>query len=338
MRALWLLILLPTYLLGYAYYTNEDQDCFKATLKEVKEVVALDQSGVAIVELNIPKEFRLKNIAYDYDQQEFKWGREAISEKGDSLLITLFFEPQKEGNLYLNLPTFHLVSNEDPKKYVSLHPPLISCRVHPPFSNPLQEIGSSGLLALDLQRSIEVSAENKKQLMQSSLKSLISEQKTMSLMSPKHLWKWVILAVLFAFAGFKVGQWLHKRRLHELLFGVVQDPQKEALNALDSLKSKRFVERGLFEEFYVELTLIVRSYIEKKFKIKAPEQTTQEFLQELIEKKLFEAEMNLHLEDFLKFADLVKFAKHHPNLSDCSDAEIAAYNFIQLSSPKTSQM
>ena len=72
--------------------------------------------------------------------------------------------------------------------------------------------------------------------------------------------------------------------------------------------------------FYVELTAIVRRYIERTKGIHAPEQTTQEFLQEISRRKDFPAEQSRRLRSFLEAADLVKFAAHQPREEDVEES------------------
>ena len=80
--------------------------------------------------------------------------------------------------------------------------------------------------------------------------------------------------------------------------------------------------------FYVELTAIVRRYIERTKGIHAPEQTTQEFLQEISRRKDFPAEQSRRLRSFLEAADLVKFAAHQPREEDVEESFRRAKAFV----------
>ena len=80
--------------------------------------------------------------------------------------------------------------------------------------------------------------------------------------------------------------------------------------------------------FYVELTAIVRRYIERTKGIHAPEQTTQEFLQEISRRKDFPAEQSRRLRSFLEAADLVKFAAHQPREEDVEESFRRASAFV----------
>ena len=80
--------------------------------------------------------------------------------------------------------------------------------------------------------------------------------------------------------------------------------------------------------FYVELTAIVRRYIERTKGVHAPEQTTQEFLQEISRRKDFPAEQSRRLRSFLEAADLVKFAAHQPREEDVGESFRRASIFV----------
>jgi hypothetical protein len=80
--------------------------------------------------------------------------------------------------------------------------------------------------------------------------------------------------------------------------------------------------------FYVELTAIVRRYIERTKGIRAPEQTTQEFLYEIGRRNDFPADESRRLTSFLEAADLVKFAAHQPRSEDVEESFRRAKVFV----------
>ena len=48
--------------------------------------------------------------------------------------------------------------------------------------------------------------------------------------------------------------------------------------ALNRLRAQGLIEQGQFEDYYVQLSSIVRHYLEDRFHLRAPEMTTEEFL------------------------------------------------------------
>jgi hypothetical protein len=78
----------------------------------------------------------------------------------------------------------------------------------------------------------------------------------------------------------------------------------------------------------VELTGLVRRYIERTQGIRAPEQTTQEFLAEIARRPDFPREEARRLRDFLESADLVKFAAYEPREEDTEESLHRARLFV----------
>jgi len=70
------------------------------------------------------------------------------------------------------------------------------------------------------------------------------------------------------------------------------------------------------KRFYVELTGIVRRYIERTTGVRAPEQTTEEFLREIAGFSTFSTDERDRLQQFLESADLVKYAAQQPEKQD----------------------
>ena len=77
-------------------------------------------------------------------------------------------------------------------------------------------------------------------------------------------------------------------------------PIERAWVELDRLLKKGLPGRGRYKDFYVELTMVVRRYIQRRYGIRAPHMTTEEFLRA--------AKPSDELRRFLESADMVKFA------------------------------
>ncbi|MCH9633229.1 MAG: hypothetical protein S4CHLAM6_15820 [Chlamydiae bacterium] len=334
MRLLFLLTVIPTLLWSQCYYTDESHKEFTAAIKESPSALRLDEGGNVKLELQFPEEFNLKSVSYEYDQSEFSWHqeqkiKETVDQGHKKVLLSLQFDPQLTGEFNLNLPTLHFVSSKDPNNYVSLHPPLKTCSVMPYLDDPQKRLLVKDAVALDLRRPIEMSNINQQNAMDQSKEELERAQLQLRSNSFKKLWKGLVILVLLVLLGYKVIQWLNKKTKLGQVFNREKDPRELALEELRLLQKQMLPQKGFFEEFYIQLTQIVRLYIERRFKINAPEQTTQEFLIEVLDKPLFKVELKSHLEEFLKFADLVKFAKLHPKHADCQQAEDAAFGFIE---------
>jgi hypothetical protein len=109
-----------------------------------------------------------------------------------------------------------------------------------------------------------------------------------------------------------------------------QTPQEIAQAALALLIAENLPGRGLVKEFYLRLTGIVRQYVEDTTGIRAPEQTTEEFLHAMRAGAVFPRERSARLAEFLEAADLVKYAAQQPEFSQIELAISRAHEFVEL--------
>jgi hypothetical protein len=122
---------------------------------------------------------------------------------------------------------------------------------------------------------------------------------------------------------------LAKRRLASAAPPPPIPPDVVALGALDALRARRLLESGALKEYYSTLTDIVRAYLEGRYRVRAPEMTTEEFLlASSRDGRLGGAHRSL-LGEFLSESDLVKFARHRPSTDDGERAYTAARRFVE---------
>ncbi|MCY2984510.1 MAG: hypothetical protein NTY15_12875 [Planctomycetota bacterium] len=107
-------------------------------------------------------------------------------------------------------------------------------------------------------------------------------------------------------------------------------PEEIAHTQLASLLAEDLPSQGMFKDFYLRLTGIVRNYIEGMTSLRAPEQTTEEFLREMGEKAVFSKEQSKGLKEFLEAADMVKYAAQRPDASQVDSSIHRAKEFIDM--------
>jgi hypothetical protein len=150
-------------------------------------------------------------------------------------------------------------------------------------------------------------------------------------LSPRVLPPWMWLAAVLiglAVAG-GLFWWLRRRRQRPVPPPPPRPAHELALDALRRLQQDKLMEQQAVEPFYVRLSSILRQYIEWRFQLRAPEQTTEEFLAEaLASGGLIATHRNL-LSSFLHQCDLVKFAQHQPDRTDMQQAFESAKAFIE---------
>ena len=103
-------------------------------------------------------------------------------------------------------------------------------------------------------------------------------------------------------------------------------PIERAWAELDRLLKKGLPGRGRYKDFYVELTMVVRRYVQRKYGIRAPHLTTEEFLRECGEAAGRVGD-TASLRRFLESADMVKFAgvEATPDMADAATDSARGY-------------
>ena len=106
-------------------------------------------------------------------------------------------------------------------------------------------------------------------------------------------------------------------------------PHVLALRELDRIKHEKLWQHGRIKEFHTQLTDVLRLYIEQRFYINAIEMTTDEIISAFSLKKEIDKEPIELLRGILQLADLVKFAKYMPFVSDNERSLSQAYTFVE---------
>ncbi|MDA3797556.1 MAG: hypothetical protein PF692_00540 [Kiritimatiellae bacterium] len=143
-----------------------------------------------------------------------------------------------------------------------------------------------------------------------------------------------ILAGLSLIAVIALIVWLI-RKTHEQIQIRKMSPKERAMRELNKLLSKHLVEKHKVKDFYLELTMIVRRYIERSYGVRAPEQTTEEFLEAVANNPSFKVETVNKLKEFLESSDLVKFAGYEPDTGSIDRSVTTAKDYIKTDAGRT---
>jgi len=140
-------------------------------------------------------------------------------------------------------------------------------------------------------------------------------------------WAWVWwLALLLALAA--AGYWAWRRWLKPKPAAEPEQLVPPHVRARERLRAAlALLSRP--EPFCVEVSLTVRVYLEECFNLRAPERTTEEFLEELQISPLLALSQKRSLADFLMRCDLVKFARYEPREPELRDLYDAAARLIE---------
>ena len=123
------------------------------------------------------------------------------------------------------------------------------------------------------------------------------------------------------------------RRARKPLAPPARAAHEIALEALEQLRAEKLIEHGRHDPYYVALTDIVRHYVEARFRLHAPEMTTDEFLAAVHRSRDLITAHRSALQEFLAEADLVKFARHVPTPDRAERAWTAAHDFVDATRP-----
>lgn len=143
------------------------------------------------------------------------------------------------------------------------------------------------------------------------------------------VWIWSGVAVLLAVLAGGGFLYYRKRLNGREIIEVRFKAHEIAYNELKALVDENLIDKGDIKQFYLRLSAIVRKYIENRFGLKAPEQTTEEFLFGLEKAGEFPSEYKPLLKDFLNHCDLVKFARFEPGTEDIQNSFDSCRAFIR---------
>jgi len=105
-----------------------------------------------------------------------------------------------------------------------------------------------------------------------------------------------------------------------------------ALEKLNHLKGSKYLQRGEIKEFYVQLSYILREYVENSVYIKTLEMTTEEIKQYRSEIPFDRDQLSIWM-DILQRADLSKYAKSDPEKMICYEDLAAGKTFVKNTVP-----
>lgn len=144
-------------------------------------------------------------------------------------------------------------------------------------------------------------------------------------------WAWVRVALVLLVLGglLAAAWWWWKRKGPAAPDGPGESPADRARRrltaALDVLHDP--------ERFATRVSEVVRTYLEERFGLHAPERTTEEFLAELSTSASLDTRHKAVLEGFLTRCDLVKFARAEPGPTELTELHDAASRLVEETSP-----
>ena len=138
-------------------------------------------------------------------------------------------------------------------------------------------------------------------------------------------WLWCVLGGLGAAAlSWFAWRYWRKHRAKPAVPEVIVPPHERARRKLQ--EALEFIHQP--RPFCILVSDTLRLYLEEAFSMRAPERTTEEFLEELQSSALLSYSQKQLLGDFLMRCDLVKFARHEPPLEQLQELHQSALRLI----------
>ncbi len=148
------------------------------------------------------------------------------------------------------------------------------------------------------------------------------------------LWPWILAAIIIALIA-----WAYFKRKKEILtisesLSIDTRPAHViAQEEIEKLKSSKLFEEARYQEFYFELSEILKRYFERRFSMPATKMTTVELYRHLKQSEI-EPQILSRFKNLFDRADLVKFAKVSPeNNWNSLDIESSLY-LVESTKPK----
>jgi hypothetical protein len=133
------------------------------------------------------------------------------------------------------------------------------------------------------------------------------------------------LALVLVSGGLLLFRALRARRRIEQQRSAYDD----AVTALRALEDRGAPDVEAADAWFVELSAIVRRYLEQRYEIRAPELTTEEFLQVATARPELREDHRGLLSSFLERCDRVKFAGYRPDAQESLATLAAARGFVE---------
>ncbi|MDL2262094.1 hypothetical protein LJC11_01160, partial [Bacteroidales bacterium OttesenSCG-928-I21] len=125
---------------------------------------------------------------------------------------------------------------------------------------------------------------------------------------------WLILIILLVAAAIVYYFKYYKKGEKPIIFKAKpREPAHSiALRKLEKIRNEKIWIKGHIKEYYVQVTDVIREYIENRFEINAMEMTTREIMTSFSDTEYLNTDDTQKLSQMLDLADAVKFAKYQP--------------------------
>lgn len=141
---------------------------------------------------------------------------------------------------------------------------------------------------------------------------------------------------LMALAALVITNWVRKKfqKKEPMDVSYLLTPTQEAIKRLEALKNSNLLRDGQIKFYYLELTGIIRRFIERKYAVSTEELTTYE-LSLKVRDFLAPEDLKEKIIRFFEACDLVKFANYRPMLEAIKVDHAAALEIVTEATRET---
>ena len=143
---------------------------------------------------------------------------------------------------------------------------------------------------------------------------------------------WWIAGVVLGIGVVLLLALLRKKKRRKAAIRYFKTAHELAYERLWALEDAHLIDAGKIKEYYEGVSYILRWYIEHRFDLRAPEQTTEEFLIAAGQSPELDTAQTGYLQGFLEQCDYVKFAGYAPDPGEAIKTLNSAKEFIDATS------
>ncbi len=147
-----------------------------------------------------------------------------------------------------------------------------------------------------------------------------------------YFWLYLFIFILFIIGFYYFYQLYLKKKLMKVNLTAeekipILPEDEEAMQKIEELGKKDYLENNQLKQYYFELSEILRAYLHRRYTIYTLERTSYEIIYDL--KKILNKEMVHEFEQFFNDTDMVKFAKYIPTSNEIKSIIPVALELIQ---------
>lgn len=156
---------------------------------------------------------------------------------------------------------------------------------------------------------------------------------------PFSLWDWILVRkywflgglalIILGLVAFILIKRFKKPSTEEEVVVPKEEADVVAMRQLKKLENAELWQNGKINQYYTELSHILRQYLENRFHLSALEKTTDEIQMLLKYHKEVKGKHREQLIELMQVCDMAKFAKQEPLASENKEAIAFAYKFVE---------